>query len=401
MNNRISTGMMFNQSVSLMLSKQAKMSHLEQQLATGKRLVSAKDDPVAAGTAVGLDRAVAGLERFKSNSDVVQNRLGLQENALASANEMMARITELTTQANNPALSSTDLKSIASEMSAVYDGLLALANSTDGAGRYLFGGTADADAPFQSSAGGVTYNGDQTQRQVEVAPDTFAKDALPGSEIFFRIRTGDGGMDGMAGTGNAGTGVLTTFGRNHASGDWNGLAYTLEFTAADQYRVLDQAGVEIGTGTFKAGDDINFAGVTLRIEGAPAVGDSFSVGASTTRDVFSTIQGMVDALNADASSPQQVARQQNILQSGMRDVARAAEHFIDARAMGGAQLKAIDDAAAMRESNSVTLKTTLSQMRDLDYAEAVGQYQLEQIALQAAQTIFTQMQQMSLFNAIR
>ena len=80
MNNRISTGMMFSQSVSLMLSKQAKMSHLEQQLATG-RLVSAKDDPVAAGTAVSLDRAVAELDRFKSNADVVQNRLGLQENA--------------------------------------------------------------------------------------------------------------------------------------------------------------------------------------------------------------------------------------------------------------------------------------------------------------------------------
>ncbi|MEG0186288.1 MAG: flagellar biosynthesis protein FlgL, partial [Stenotrophomonas sp.] len=39
MNNRISTGMMFSQSVSLMMAKQAKMSHLEQQIATGRRLV--------------------------------------------------------------------------------------------------------------------------------------------------------------------------------------------------------------------------------------------------------------------------------------------------------------------------------------------------------------------------
>lgn len=96
-----------------------------------------------------------------------------------------------------------------------------------------------------------------------------------------------------------------------------------------------------------------------------------------------------------------MARQQNILQAGIRDVARASEKFIDARAAGGAQLKAIDDAGALREANGVTLKTTLSAMRDLDYAEAIGQYQLEQISLQAAQTIFTQMQQMSLFNAIR
>ena len=40
-------------------------------------------------------------------------------------------------------------------------------------------------------------------------------------------------------------------------------------------------------------------------------------------------------------------------------------------------------------------------MRDLDYADAIGQYKLENPALQAAQTIFSQMQAMSLFNIIR
>jgi flagellar hook-associated protein 3 FlgL len=74
--------------------------------------------------------------------------------------------------------------------------------------------------------------------------------------------------------------------------------------------------------------------------------------------------------------------------------------MIDSRA-GGAQLKALDNAADMREANGVTLKTTLSQMRDLDYADALSQYQLQSTALQAAQTIFSQMQSMSLFNKLR
>jgi flagellar hook-associated protein 3 FlgL len=401
MNNRISTGMMFNQSISMMMAKQSKMNHLEQQLATGKKLVSAKDDPVAAGTAVGLDRAVAELDRFARNGDVVQNRLGLQENALAQAGDMMAHITELTIQANNPALSAADLKSIASELKTVRDGLLSLANSTDGTGRYLFGGTDDADAPFKLSNGVVTYNGDQTQRQVEVAPDTFVKDALPGSEIFLRIRTGDGSLDGSAATTNTGTGVLTTFGRDPASGSWDGASYTLRFTGPDAYEVVDASNTVVKTGAFKAGDDIIFEGVSMRIEGEPTAGDSFGIGAADSRDIFSTLDGMITALDNAADNPTAVARQQNILQSGIRDVARASEKFIDSRAAGGAQLKAIDDAGALRDANGVTLKTTLSAMRDLDYAEAIGQYQLEQISLQAAQTIFTQMQQMSLFNAIR
>lgn len=401
MNNRISTGMMFNQSISMMMAKQSKMNHLEQQLATGKKLVSAKDDPVAAGTAVGLDRAVAELDRFARNGDVVENRLGLQENALAQAGEMMAHITELTIQANNPALSAADLKSIASELKSVRDGLLSLANSTDGTGRYLFGGTDDADAPFKLSNGVVTYNGDQTQRQVEVAPDTFVKDAMPGSEIFLRIRTGDGTLDGSAAGTNTGTGVLTTFGRDPASGNWDGASYTLRFTGPDAYEVVDATNTVVKTGAFKAGEDITFEGVSMRIEGEPKAGDSFGIGAADARDIFSTLDGMINALDNAADDPTAVARQQNILQAGIRDVARASEKFIDARAAGGAQLKAIDDAGALRDANGVTLKTTLSAMRDLDYAEAIGQYQLEQISLQAAQTIFTQMQQMSLFNAIR
>ncbi|MFG3447966.1 MULTISPECIES: flagellar hook-associated protein FlgL [unclassified Stenotrophomonas] len=401
MNNRISTGMMFNQSISMMMAKQSKMNHLEQQLATGKKLVSAKDDPVAAGTAVGLDRAVAELDRFARNGDVVENRLGLQENALAQAGEMMAHITELTIQANNPALSAADLKSIASELKSVRDGLLSLANSTDGTGRYLFGGTDDADAPFKLSNGVVTYNGDQTQRQVEVAPDTFVKDALPGSEIFLRIRTGDGTLDGSAAATNTGTGVLTTFGRDPASGNWDGASYTLRFTGPDAYEVVDATNTVVKTGAFKAGEDITFEGVSMRIEGEPKAGDSFGIGAADARDIFSTLDGMINALDNAADDPTAVARQQNILQAGIRDVARASEKFIDARAAGGAQLKVIDDAGALRDANGVTLKTTLSAMRDLDYAEAIGQYQLEQISLQAAQTIFTQMQQMSLFNAIR
>lgn len=85
----------------------------------------------------------------------------------------------------------------------------------------------------------------------------------------------------------------------------------------------------------------------------------------------------------------------------MRDVARASEQMIDARAAGGAQLAAIDDAGAVREANDVTMQGTLSELRDLDYAEAITRFQLESTALQTAQTVFTRMQGLSLFNLLR
>jgi len=400
MNNRISSSMMYDQSVFLMMSKQSKLSHLEQQLATGKKIVTAKDDPVASGAAVGMDRILAELEQLGANAGNAQNRLGLQENALTQAGELLQRVSDLSIQANNAALSADDRKAVANELKSIKEQILALANIGDGSGRYLFGGTADGAAPFTLSNGSVIYNGDQNQRQVEVAPGTFIKDTLPGSEIFLRIRTGDGSVDGGAVAGNAGQAVLTDVSRD-GSGSWDGSSYTLRFTAADTYEVVDASNTVVGTGNYASGEDIVFGGLRVRIEGTPAAGDEFSAGPAGTRDVFSTLDKLVQTLEMDTSTLAGRTAQQNALQASIRDVSRAAEALIDARAAGGAQLKSIDDAAALREANSVTLQTSLSQLRDLDYAEAIGQYKLEGAALQAAQTIFTQMQSMSLFNMIR
>lgn len=396
MNYRISTGMMYQQSISTMLAKQAQLAHTQQQLASGQKLVTAKDDPVAAGTAVGLDRALAELERFALNANTVQNRLGLQENALTLVGDAMARVHELTLQANNAALGDDSRLAISTELKAIYAGLLDLANSTDGTGRYLFGGTADGSAPFAIAGGNVIYSGDQVQRQVEVAPDMFVSDALPGSEVFLRLRTGDGRIDAHAGAGNTGTGLLMDFSVTDTTA-WDGGSYTVSFTAADAWEVRDAGNAVIATGTYTQGESIAFAGVQMKIDGHPAAGDSFALGPSSTRDIFATLQGLIDTLETNPTTDQQRAAMQNGLQAAMRDVATAQGRMIDARASGGAQLSAIDDAAALREANSVTLKGTLSGLRDLDWAEAIGRYQMESTALQAAQTVFMQMQSLSLF----
>ena len=396
MNYRISTGMMYQQSITTMLAKQAKLAHTQQQLASGQRLVTAKDDPVAAGTAVGLDRAVAELERFGMNASAVQNRLGLQENALTQVGDAMARVNELVIQANNAAMGEDSRKAISTELKAIYAGLLDLANSTDGAGRYLFGGTSDGSAPFAIAGGSVIYSGDQTQRQVEVAPDMFVADTLPGSEVFLRLRTGDGRIDGQPAASNTGTGLLMGFGVTDSTA-WDGGTYTLSFGAGDTYQVTDAGGTVVTTGTYAKGESIAFAGVQMRIEGQPANGDSFTLGPAGSRDIFATVQGLITTLDTNPTTYAQRAAMQNDLQAAMRDVATAQSKMIDARASGGAQLSAIDDAAALREANNVTLQGTLSTLRDLDWAEAIGRYQMENTALQAAQTVFMQMQSLSLF----
>jgi len=397
MNNRISTSGAYQLQLGTMLRKQAGLSHTQQQLASGQRLVTAKDDPVAAGTAVSLDRASAELERFGENANLLGNRLNLQESVLAQAGDRLARVRELTIQANNASLSSEDKKAITAELKVIRDEMVGLANSQDGSGRYLFGGTADDHAPFVVSGGNVSYTGDQRQRQVEIAPDQFVSDTLPGSELFMRVKTGDGRIDGAASTTNTGSGVLMEFGLDD-SGSWNGAGFTVAFTAPDTYELRDAGGAVIGTGTYVSGEGINVGGLNLRIDGAPAAGDSFSVGPAKTNDVFGMIDDLVGALEMPDDSPNQRAAQQNALQASLRDAATAQEHFIDGRATGGAQLAAMDSASELREAQSVTLETTLSGIRDLDYAEAISRFQLESTALQAAQQAFMRLQGSSLFD---
>jgi flagellar hook-associated protein 3 FlgL len=157
----------------------------------------------------------------------------------------------------------------------------------------------------------------------------------------------------------------------------------------------------VGAGSFEDGESIAFAGLQVRLDGAPATGDAFEIGPAGVRDVFSTLQGLIDTLDSNPVTAAERTAMQNALQGALRDVSVASGRMIDARASGGAQLRALDQAADLREANSITVEGALSGLRDLDWAEAISRYNQETTALQAAQTVFTQMQSMSLFNLMR
>lgn len=397
---RISTGMLYQQSISTLQSKQATLARIQEELASGKKTLTAKDDPVGAGAAVGLDRARAELERFGANGDAVAHRLGMQEAALTQAGDIMGRITELTVRANSASLSDQDRKAIATEVTSLRNSLLDIANSPDGAGRYLFGGTQDGTPPFARVAGAVSYGGDQTRRQVEVAPQMFVADTMPGSEVFLRVRTGDGRIDVAADAANTGTGLVGSFGVAD-SGQWDGGRYRIAFGADGAYEVSNADGDVVASGTHVAGEAITVNGARLDISGVPADGDAFTLEPAGTRDVFATIDRLLGALTMAPTTDAQRAAQQNALQGAMRDIATAQDHMIDVRANGGAQLSAIDNATALRDAHTLTIETTLSGLRDLDYAEAISRFNLEKVALEAAQLSFVQMQRQSLFNLLR
>ncbi|EHQ52145.1 flagellar hook-associated protein 3 [Ectothiorhodospira sp. PHS-1] len=75
--------------------------------------------------------------------------------------------------------------------------------------------------------------------------------------------------------------------------------------------------------------------------------------------------------------------------------------ILDIQATLGARLNGVETQENLNAEQILQLETTLSQIRDLDYAEAISRFSLQQVSLQAAQQTYVQVQRLSLFDYLR
>lgn len=396
---RISTLGMHQMALAQMQARQSELARTQQQMATGQRLVNGRDDPVAAGIGIALDRAAAEHERLAANANLLSNRLSLEESALTSITDRVARLREIALQANSGIQTADTRRAFLAELREHRSAMVALGNTSDGQGRFLFGGTQDGDPPFVDAGGTVAYAGDQARRQIEIAPGITVGDADPGSEVFQRVRTGNSLVAARAVDGNAGTAVLKSAGFTAAT-QWDGDDYRIEFTGGN-YTVRDGAGAAVAGGAFVSGQSIDVAGYQVTLQGAPADGDAFTVGPAPNRDLFAAVDDLIALIQLPDTPGASKAAQQNGFYAAIEDLGAAADRVTDLRAGVGARLATIDATAAERESQLLSLQTTLSSLRDLDYAEATTRLAIESAALEASHQSFVRIQGLSLFSLLR
>ncbi len=137
---RISNETMRAAFLSAMEDVRQRVALTQQQLATGQRVNSPSDDPVAAARIANLDNALARIDQYQSNSGFARNQLGIEEEALNDGISSLQRVRDLILQANNASASAADRGIIAAEIGELREGLLAIGNTTDADGRHLFGG---------------------------------------------------------------------------------------------------------------------------------------------------------------------------------------------------------------------------------------------------------------------
>jgi flagellar hook-associated protein 3 FlgL len=170
---RITTVSAFESSVQQLQRRQNKLSTSQEQLTSGKRVLRASDDPAAAARA---ERALSSINRAEASQralDASRSAMQFTESALGDANELIQRARELVVSAGNGSYSDSERRNVAEAIRGIRDDLLSVANRTDGAGRYLFGGQGSGGPPLQDTPDGVVYvgiNGVQEAAAGEGAP---------------------------------------------------------------------------------------------------------------------------------------------------------------------------------------------------------------------------------------
>jgi flagellar hook-associated protein 3 FlgL len=394
---RIASSVYQLQWLSSIRRQQAELAATQEQVSTGKRINTAADDPAGAAQAILLQQGLDRLENYGANSETARRRLGLEEGALSQSTDALNRVRELAIQAANGTQTRESRSAIAAEAAELLTGLLNTANSQDGEGRYLFAGNLVQSRPFVFS-GSAQYAGDSGSRAQRVSDARTVQEGDAGSAVFMQIPSGNGSYTVASAAGNSGTASWTsatvTNGTPFVSG-----TYTLEFTSPGAWEARS-AGVVIASGTYAPGDSISFQGATIEFQGTPAAGDQFTVATASYQDVFKTVQDFITTLSTDTASPAGRSTFQNQLNSNLQNLDQALQHLSNFRSQVGARLATIDQQTENNADMQVELKRSLSVIRDLDYATAISQLELQITSLEAAQKAYARTQSFSLFDVL-
>jgi flagellar hook-associated protein 3 FlgL len=422
---RVSSGMMFDAGLASIQKQTYGLFNTQQQASTGRRILTPADDPVAAARALEVEQSQAVNDQYLANQKAAADALKLVESTLASAGELIDSVRVLAVQGGNAALSDRDRKSIATELRQRFDELMGMANTTDGTGQYLLSGYQSATKPFSgnvdaiaSASGEASYAGDDGQRLMQVSASRQMAVSAAGSEVFMRIRDGNGTFSTAAAAGNTGSGLIDAGSvldpALWAAGGVPATGLKIVFSVAAGVTSYDIQDAATGTSLLTApiayvpGQAIPLLkqtapaadyGSQVVISGAPADGDTFTITPSSSQSLFKTLADLIAALETPVGTGGTAALT-NRLGSALANLDQAQDNILRVRAAMGASLNELDSLASAGEDLGLQYSETLSRLQDLDYAEALTRLTRQKTSLEAAQKSFVAVSGLSLFNYV-
>lgn len=253
---RITSYMIYDEVKRNMQRELARVSNLQDQLGSGKRLVKPSDDVVGNSQAMDYRVVINSNDQYLRNMDNVSSQLDYTDNVLQGLNNTFSRAKELALSAINAEQTADTRAMIAAEIRTLRDSLLGVANTRSG-DRYIFSGYLTNQQAYSLNASGeYTYQGDTNNLLVNVVANTTVKANVTG-DIAFSDPTKllSGILGATVGTGTleitTGTGNPIDVSVDAANSSPEAIRDTINGPMSKWYNSTDSIGT--GTLTLKAG----------------------------------------------------------------------------------------------------------------------------------------------------
>jgi len=412
---RLSTSLAQQLGINTILLQQTALNQTQQQISSGKRILSPSDDPSGSVRLLDISESLSRLDQFQDNLDYARNRLSLSEGTLQGVTDSLQRVRELAVQGFNDSNTASDKKSIAVEIFQRLDEVVALANAQDGNGDYLYAGFKAQTEPFSGSSqtGSFSYNGDQGVRYLKIGENRTITDGNAGAEVFFDLQDKDGNAESIFATLY---GLATDLSNDKPAAEE--ATFTLASIPADgltltinglTYEFDNVGGVGGGAIAVPIGGSTaaTITALQTAVDGATVPTGKSAVTTSASNNQLTITastegQGQLDALTGTSIAiPGNIATTVSIpLYDHLDQLDTALGRILDVRAQLGARLNVLDSQDEINQDLNLSIESTRSQIEDLDMAEAISRFNLQIVALQAAQQAFVKVQNLSLFNLL-
>jgi flagellar hook-associated protein 3 FlgL len=405
---RVATAHSYDSTIKTLTQRQAEIEAQQSRISTGKRVQRASDDPVAAALAETVANRIARVTADQRAIESSRTSLTQAESALGEAGDLIQKVRDLVIGGGNATYGASERADLAQQIEGLREQMFSVANRKDSAGRTLFGGLGGASTPFVDIYGpanaGVRFDG---QRGQQAAGDVTLPQALDGDQIWMSVPQGNGSFTLALPATNTGSMRSDT---GHVSNPTNltGHDYSVSFAGAPGamlYSVTDtttglpvpgQSGVPYVSGT-----TVEFDGMSFKLSGQPAAGDSVEVAPPTGQtDLFQVMQDAVDALRASDTASGDAARRTQRLDRALGELDAGHDRVLQARARAGEWLNRADSLDNLLGARSVDYEDEKSSLVDLDMIQGISESQKMQTGLDAALKSYAQVQRLSLFNYV-
>ncbi|WP_114417641.1 flagellar hook-associated protein FlgL [Marinospirillum perlucidum] len=340
---RMSTAQMFNTGLYNMTQSQSRMNHTNNQLGSGKAIVTPADDPVASAQTLNTKTRISVVAQQTRNADFADKNLSQTESVLDQMESSLIRLKEMAVQLSSDQWSDEQVKATGLEAKEILGHLQGLVNTKNESGEYIFAGS-QAD---QKAYNGNEFQGDPIEREAQVADDTFIKMLTSGDRAFENL-------DGL--------------------------------------RMVDANGDEV----FWQSDGSGADNAAVGVGDIPAVADPST---PSVGNMLGVIQYFVNATgNGTGGTVADVDKE--AIRTSMDNIDIAFEQLSQTRSQIGSRQNTLEAVINSNEDFELFAKKSLSELEDLDYAEAITRFQQQQMSLQAGQQAFSRVSQLSLFNYI-